>query len=265
MTPPDLRLAEQNSKFTPFFVFRQGTDQDIDLRHWGFLVLWISPCRAVCVSRMVRFNLEGGAIIDSPNTGRISLRSPWFVNFELPEDNPDLLVPVEGSAALVLNQLQIALHLDRNRVGSQKSDLLRWNSQRNAKAHLERMAGVKTKSLEYKFVGKRMVEEGVDVGVVDGEEEVKGVLVSHRNLWELWNVVSGNKHIQLAVAATTAPCLHIPVWANAKVHHFYEGPPVRANAHVPPVGPRFTKGAGEEWPVPDHIYESSVFKTSLIT
>ena len=94
---------------------------------------------------MVCLNLEGGTIVNSSNTGRISLRSPWFVNFELPEDNADLLVPVEGSAALVLNQLQIAVHLDRKGVVSQKFDLLRWNSQRNAKAHLETMAGVKTK------------------------------------------------------------------------------------------------------------------------
>ena len=97
---------------------------------------------------MVCLNLEGGTKVNSPNTGRISLRSPWFVNFELPEDNADLLVPVEGSAALVLNQLQIAVHLDWNGVASRKLDLLLWNSQRNAKAHLERMAGVKTKSPE---------------------------------------------------------------------------------------------------------------------
>ena len=97
---------------------------------------------------MACLNLEGGTKVNSPNTGRISLRSPWFVNFELPEDNADLLVPVEGSAALVLNQLQIAVHLDWNGVASRKLDLLRWNSQRNAEAHLERMAGVKTKGTE---------------------------------------------------------------------------------------------------------------------
>ena len=35
-------------------------------------------------------------------------------------------------------------------------------------------------------------------------------------------------------------------------HHYDDGPPVWANAHVPPVGPRFTEGAREEWSVPDH-------------
>ena len=66
-----------------------------------------------------------------------------------------------------------------------------------------------------------MVEEGVDVGVVDGEEEVKGVVVGHRNLGELWDIVSGYKHIQLAVASTTASCLHIPVWQNTKMQYTY--------------------------------------------
>ena len=62
-----------------------------------------------------------------------------------------------------------------------------------------------------------MVEEGVDVGVVDGEEEVKGVVVGHGNLGELRDVVSGYQHIQLAVAGTAASCLYIPVWPNAKM------------------------------------------------
>ena len=208
---------------------------------------------------MFRLNLKGWTTVGSANTGSISLRSPWFVNFELPEDDPNFLVPEVSSATLVLNQFHIVVHLDRRGVASQKFDLLGRNSQRNAEAHLERMAGVKTKGSKFKSVRKRVVEEGVDEGVVDREEEVKGVVVGHGNLGEVRDIVSGYQQIQLPVASTTASCLHIPVWPKAKlknvllslIHHYNDGPPVRANAHVPPMGSRFTERAGEEWPVPD--------------
>ena len=41
-----------------------------------------------------------------------------------------------------------------------------------------------------------------------------------------------------------------------------DGRPVWANAHVPPVGSKFTEGACEEWFAPDHsISQSSKLKT----
>ena len=93
---------------------------------------------------MVCLNPEGGTLVIFPNTGSSSLRSPWLINFELPEDNADFFVPEVGCATLVLYQLQITVHLDRTGVVPHKLDLFGWNSKRNAEAHLEGMTGVKT-------------------------------------------------------------------------------------------------------------------------
>ena len=160
---------------------------------------------------MLCLNSEGGTLVVFPNTCSSSLGGPWLINFELPEDNADFFVPAVGCATLVLYQLQIAFHLDRTGIVPKEFDLLGWNSERYTEAHLEGMTRVKTKGQEHKSVGQGVVEEGVDVRVVDGEEEVEGVVVGHCNLGELWDVVSGYEDIQLVVAGTAASCLNIPV------------------------------------------------------
>ena len=201
------------------------------LDYWWFLVFGISSCSAVCVPWVDCLNSEGRTLAILPNTCRLSFRGPWLKHFELPEDNTDFLVPEEGSSSFVRQKVHIPIHLNRFGMGALELDLLWRNAEGNAEPNLLGVARVEANGGEVEAFRKGMVEEGVDVGVIHREEEMPGFTIDHGNLWEFWNVVTGDDHVQLVVAVPTATRL---------------GKPMRADTHVPPVWMRGAERTCEE-------------------